>query len=79
MSAIQPVVKMAENCDTGMIVFYIVVLSAFVGAMLIMLTLGVLYSMDPDPKKNKIGQICYIAAMAMLVVLFAVISYQAGQ
>jgi len=79
MSAMQPVLKMAENCDTGMIVFYIVVLSAFVGAMLIMLTLGVLYSMDPDPKKNKIGQICYIAAMAMLVVLFAVISYQAGQ
>ena len=80
MASMQPTVSIVEkSCDTGMVVFYIVVLSAFVGGMLIMLTFGVLYSIDPDPKKNKIGNICYVIAMVMLVILFAVISYQASR
>jgi uncharacterized membrane-anchored protein len=70
---------MTKECDASTMIFYIVLLSGFVGGMLIMLALGVIYSNDVDKKKQKVGNICYIVAMVLLVILFAAVAYQTSR
>lgn len=85
----EPVAMMASNmmaqatqpsCNVTAVVFLIIVMSGFVGGMLVMLTLGIQYSADKnDATKTKQGNIFFVIAMVMLVVLFVVLAYQSGK
>lgn len=68
------------SCNVTAVVFMIILMAGFVGGMLVMLTLGIQYSSEKtDPEKTKRGNLFFIIAMVMLVVLFAVVAYQSGK
>lgn len=68
------------SCNVTSVVFMIILMAGFVGGMLVMLTLGIQLSSEKnDAEKTKRGNIFFIVAMVMLVVLFAVLAYQSGR
>jgi hypothetical protein len=69
----------SPKCNVNMVLFYIFIEVLFVFGMLILLTFGIMYTTDNDPKKNHTGQYCLIGAMVMLVILFSIIAIQAGR